>query len=275
MIRRDDLLPILARLTPGLTAGALLGRVQHMQRLGIHRRDGRVPEKGKGYRYSENLVWHICLINELQNLGLTPTAAIEVLDAHDWQKKLSANDPNFPSLFGGHSGLCIDYRRIRLAIQAGFFQENRVDDEVERKETDPFFTQALNIKAFYGSAVEQREAAIRARAVEVTSSLNSLLDDLTARDVKAVRDGRHLNEYDWSKIDNPPAYPVHPSAPVELKHDDYEGMSLRDYFAGHALAGICATTEDNFRGETSWELEAGDAYRAADAMLAARAGWPE
>ena len=45
-----------------------------------------------------------------------------------------------------------------------------------------------------------------------------------------------------------------------------QGMSLRDYFAGQALAGILASA--NFGSTKDWI--GGKAYEAADAMLAAR-----
>ena len=44
------------------------------------------------------------------------------------------------------------------------------------------------------------------------------------------------------------------------------GMTLRDYFAGQALAGILASA--NFGSTKDWI--GGKAYEAADAMLAAR-----
>jgi hypothetical protein len=44
------------------------------------------------------------------------------------------------------------------------------------------------------------------------------------------------------------------------------GMSLRDWFAGQALAGIMAGV-----GASTWEGDAANAYKVADAMLAARA----
>ena len=46
-----------------------------------------------------------------------------------------------------------------------------------------------------------------------------------------------------------------------------EGMSLRDWFAGQALSGICASGP-----ATDWtnDLLASEAYSLADAMLAAR-----
>lgn len=53
------------------------------------------------------------------------------------------------------------------------------------------------------------------------------------------------------------------------------GMSLRDWFAGQALAGCCA--DPNIRNgvnatpEEFWRIVADDYYMAADAMLAARA----
>jgi len=44
-----------------------------------------------------------------------------------------------------------------------------------------------------------------------------------------------------------------------------QGMSLRDWFAGQALAGILAGGK-----ASSFKMFASDAYTAADAMLAAR-----
>jgi hypothetical protein len=50
-------------------------------------------------------------------------------------------------------------------------------------------------------------------------------------------------------------------------------MSLRDYFASQALAGLCAHTVGAKRGvtETQSEADARVAYERADAMLAERA----
>jgi hypothetical protein len=50
------------------------------------------------------------------------------------------------------------------------------------------------------------------------------------------------------------------------------GMTLRDYFAGQALAGFCAAPHD-LRNHTDKVMAIG-AYRAADAMLAARKAKP-
>lgn len=47
------------------------------------------------------------------------------------------------------------------------------------------------------------------------------------------------------------------------------GMTLRDWFAGQALAGICANTDWM---PTDVESVTRDAYAHADAMLAARSG---
>ena len=50
-----------------------------------------------------------------------------------------------------------------------------------------------------------------------------------------------------------------------------EGMTLRDYFAGQALAGLCVRAGDD--GQiTEWRFHdiANVALKAADAMLAAR-----
>ncbi len=46
------------------------------------------------------------------------------------------------------------------------------------------------------------------------------------------------------------------------------GMTLRDYFAGRALAGICAMSGEGF--SLSPQDEAAWAYDRADAMIAAR-----
>lgn len=47
----------------------------------------------------------------------------------------------------------------------------------------------------------------------------------------------------------------------------YDGMTLRDYFAGQWLAGMWAN--DNYN-ESSWDSMAESAYKSADAMLEAR-----
>lgn len=49
------------------------------------------------------------------------------------------------------------------------------------------------------------------------------------------------------------------------------GMSLRDWFAGQALAGGMVTI-GQYHGPIKWDAFAADCYRAADAMLAARGG---
>ena len=71
--------------------------------------------------------------------------------------------------------------------------------------------------------------------------------------------------------DNPSAFPTHDS------HEDSDprerilqgGMTLRDYFAGQALAGFMANTR---RPTTMAEDDATWCYSIADAMLAARTG---
>jgi hypothetical protein len=47
----------------------------------------------------------------------------------------------------------------------------------------------------------------------------------------------------------------------------YAGMTLRDWFAGQALAGLLANG-----GAVSWEGDATNAYTVADAMIEARKG---
>jgi hypothetical protein len=59
------------------------------------------------------------------------------------------------------------------------------------------------------------------------------------------------------------AFPI-PAVPGE--HNAYWGMTLRDYFAGQALAGIAA--RDN--NCVLFQASACEAYRFADAMIKAR-----
>lgn len=62
---------------------------------------------------------------------------------------------------------------------------------------------------------------------------------------------------------NPPAFPV----PNDANVNGQEGMSLRDYFAGQALAGYFAAPNTYHRNATDC---ADYLYQMADAMLAAR-----
>lgn len=52
---------------------------------------------------------------------------------------------------------------------------------------------------------------------------------------------------------------------------EYPGMSLRDWFAGHAMEGMISARPDN----ASWDDLAKFAYVAADAMLAERSAKPQ
>lgn len=65
---------------------------------------------------------------------------------------------------------------------------------------------------------------------------------------------------------NPPAFPLHPHIDAGWPGNQSVGMSLRDYFAGRALAGLLADTA--LGGDC--EFFAQYAYQFADAMLAAR-----
>ena len=77
--------------------------------------------------------------------------------------------------------------------------------------------------------------------------------------------------------DGGPAYPR-----MSVATEGYDGMSLRDYFAGQALAGLIVArcqlaieTSDCSDAETRLEVMkpsslAGESYRHADAMLRER-----
>jgi len=67
-----------------------------------------------------------------------------------------------------------------------------------------------------------------------------------------------------AKNDGGPAFPTG----LTPGHYSQEGMSMRDWFAGQAIAGVCRPTPDG------WSLSPQDhatwAYQIADAMLEAR-----
>lgn len=65
-----------------------------------------------------------------------------------------------------------------------------------------------------------------------------------------------------------------PAFPSQTDESYWHGMSLRDWFAGKALAGVITTCADDswwLQGQRSlYEHFAIEAYQVADAMLAAR-----
>jgi hypothetical protein len=77
-----------------------------------------------------------------------------------------------------------------------------------------------------------------------------------------------------SKIkDGGPAFPVHWPNQASISSFCELGMSLRDYFAGQAMAGMNAslTSAPNWPSPTAQVQMASCAYAMADAMLAERA----
>ena len=69
-------------------------------------------------------------------------------------------------------------------------------------------------------------------------------------------------------MDNPRAFPGQPRDSHDVPCDEYNpGMTLRDYFAGQALAGLVYHQADFELTPANW---AHDAYQLADAMLAER-----
>jgi len=68
-------------------------------------------------------------------------------------------------------------------------------------------------------------------------------------------------------MNNPPAFPVLiVDRPKELIQ--YNGMTLRDYFAAKAMEAIICRADNRFT--TTLEFVGGKAYQYADAMLKAR-----
>jgi hypothetical protein len=73
---------------------------------------------------------------------------------------------------------------------------------------------------------------------------------------------------------NPPAFPFNETFIDGSAYATHPGMTLRDYFAGQALAGLCANRGwDDAFGPESAPLTAITVYRLADAMLARREHW--
>lgn len=70
--------------------------------------------------------------------------------------------------------------------------------------------------------------------------------------------------------DGGPAFPIpdvaHPNGQIQFGAN---GMTLRDWFAGQALAGMASNGSYD---QMTWEEQARAAYGAADAMLMAREG---
>jgi hypothetical protein len=66
--------------------------------------------------------------------------------------------------------------------------------------------------------------------------------------------------------DGGPAFPT-----PESHGDDFEGMSLRDYFAAKAIAGILSNPNITWSDMQTERVLASHAWKIADAMLAEKA----
>ena len=74
--------------------------------------------------------------------------------------------------------------------------------------------------------------------------------------------------------DGGPVHPVNfmdfqPTTGEQVVREQHNGISLRDWFAGQALAGFCANSDPQLSNATASAI-AKWAYEIADAMLAAR-----
>jgi hypothetical protein len=68
--------------------------------------------------------------------------------------------------------------------------------------------------------------------------------------------------------DGGPAFPMSYDNSLAYTYPSHQGMTLRDWFAGQALAGLLACGEAH--DEHTDSVTAGAAYKMADAMLRAR-----
>ena len=72
--------------------------------------------------------------------------------------------------------------------------------------------------------------------------------------------------------DGGPAFPVTPTDRSGQIADTFPGMTLRDYFAGQALAGMLGNATTTEHPGYDREGLSGECYHIAAAMLAAREG---
>jgi hypothetical protein len=71
------------------------------------------------------------------------------------------------------------------------------------------------------------------------------------------------------RMEKIPAFPVSAELCQDLTIEQQRGMTLRDYFAAHAMQAILSTTAQGIR-PTDIGFMADDVYKIADAMMKAR-----
>lgn len=102
------------------------------------------------------------------------------------------------------------------------------------------------------------------------SQYTIILDKKAIAEISETISGNPHDELNMSTRNDMPAFPCdlldfQPTTGTQVVREQCSGMTLRDYFASHAISTIQTPG-----GSTSWEIVAEESYRLADAMLQAR-----